>query len=157
MRRIMIVAALAASVAAAVTAIAQTPTEVPFPSPKVEGAFVRVQTWTSPTSHYLTNFFPQGSEVTFKMFVGDNKTKLSMTDKDLAFAKIIIQNQPDLKMAYTNVDPNYPWTGVWKVPADYTPGIVGFQASIKVKKSKAYGSFVQAPVASSMLTVTKAG
>lgn len=157
MRRFIIIAAIGVGVVASVTAIAQTPTETPFPSPKVQGAFVRVQTWTSPTSNYLTNFFPQGAVVSFRMWVGDNKTRLAMTDKDLQFAKILIPNQPDVEMKYTNGDPNYPWTGTWKVPADYTPGIVGFQASIKTKKSKAYGSFVQIPVASSMLTVTKAG
>jgi hypothetical protein len=157
MRRIIIIAALVAGVTAAVTAVAQTPTETPFPSPKVEGAFVRVATWTSKDSGYLTNFFPQGSEVTFRMFVGDNKTKLSMTDKDLQFAKILVAGQSDVKMTYTGGDPQYPWVGTWKVPADYAPGIVGFQASVKVKKSKAYGSFVQVPVASSQLTITKAG
>ena len=156
MRRIIILVAVAAAVGAAVTAIAQTPAEVPFPSPKVQGAFVRVATWTSPDSQYLTNYFPQGSEVAFRMFVGDNKTKLSMTDKDLAFAKILIPGQPDVKMTYTNGDPQYPWSGVWKVPADYAPGIVAFKASVKTKKTKAYGSFVQIPVATSVLTVTKA-
>ena len=156
MRRIIIVAGFAAAAAAAVTAIAQTPAEVPFPSPKVQGAFVRVATWTGPDSHYLTNFFPQGSEVSFRMFVGDNKTKLSMTDKDLSYAKIVIPGQPDVKMTYSPVDAQMPWVGIWKVPADFAPGNVRFQAQIKVKKSKAYGSFVQIPVSSSVLTVTKA-
>lgn len=155
MRRIIVVAALAGFVA--VTAVAQTPGETPFPSPKVTGAFVRVATWTSPDSGYLTNYFPQGSEVAFRMFVGDNKTKRSMTDKDLQFAKILIPGQPDVKMTYTNGDPQLPWTGVWKIPDDYPPGIVGFQASVKTKATKAYGSFVQIPVATAQLTVTKAG
>jgi hypothetical protein len=123
----------------------------------VEGAFVRVQTWTSPASHYLTNYFPQGAEISFRMFVGDNKTRLAMTDKDLQFAKILIPGQPDVQMKYTNGDPQYPWAGTWTVPADYAPGIVGFQASIKTKKSKAYGNFVQIPVATSQLTITAAG
>lgn len=155
MRRIIVVAALAGFVA--VAAVAQTPGETPFPSPKVEGAFIRVATWTGPQSGFLTNFFPQGSEVAFRMFVGDNKSKLSMTNKDLRFAKIVIPGQPDVKMAYANSDPQYPWVGTWKVPADFKPGIVGFQASIRTKASKAYGSFVQIPVATSQLTVTAAG
>lgn len=155
MRRILVLAALAALVATA--AVAQTPGETPFPSPKVTGAFVRVATWTAPDSGYLTNYFPQGSEVSFRMFVGDNKTKLSMTDKDLAYAKILIPGQPDVKLTYTSFSPQFPWVGTWKVPADYTPGIVPFQASVKTKASKAYGSFVQIPVASAQLTVTAAG
>ena len=153
MRRIIILAALAAAVA--VAAVAQTPAEVPFPSPKIEGAFVRVATWTSPNSGYLANYFPQGSEVSFRMFVGDNKTKAAMTDKDLAYAKITIPGQPDLKMTYVGDDPQMPWVGSWKVPADFAPGIVDFQALVKVKKSKAYGSFVQTPPAVAKLTVTK--
>lgn len=155
MRRIIVVAALAGFVA--VAAVAQTPSETPFPSPKVTGAFVRVATWTSPDSGYLTNYFPQGSDVAFRMFVGDNKSKRSMTNKDLNFAKILIPGQPDVKLTYTNGDPQYPWTGTWKVPADFAPGIVPFQASVRTKASKAYGSFVQIPVATAQLTVTAAG
>lgn len=157
MRRFIIIAALGAAAAVAVTAVAQAPAERPFPSPKVEGAFVRVATWTSKDSGFLTNFFPQGAEVSFRMFVGDNKTKLSMTDKDLQFAKVLIPGQPDVKMTYTNSDPQYPWTGSWTVPADFKPGLVSFEASIKTKKSKAYGNFVQIPVATSQLTITAAG
>ena len=80
-RRIIILAALLAM--AAVPAAAQSPGETPFPSAKIVGAFVRVQTVTTPNSGYLTNFFPQGGTVVFRMFVGDNKTGQSMTDKDL--------------------------------------------------------------------------
>jgi hypothetical protein len=152
-RRLIILAALMAMTA--VPAAAQSPGETPFPSPKIVGAFVRVATWTAPTSSYLTNFFPQGSEVTFRMFVGDNKTKRSMTNKDLQFARILIPGQPTVQMTYTNGDRNFPWSGTWAIPADYAPGIVAFQASIR-SKAKVTGKFTQIPVASSQLTVTAA-
>ena len=150
-RRIIILAAVMAM--AAVPAAAQSPSETPFQSAKVVGAFVRVQTVTAPNSGYLTNFFPQGGTVVFRMFVGENKTGRSMSDKDLRYARILIPGQPDVKMTYTNFEPRWPWVGEWTVPADRAPGIVGFQAVIKTK-SKAYGSFVQIPVATSQLTVT---
>ena len=153
-RRIIILAALLAM--AAVPAAAQSPGETPFPSAKIVGAFVRVQTVTTPNSGYLTNFFPQGATVAFRMFVGDNKTGHSMTDRDLRYAKILVPNQPDVKMTYTIGSPQWPWAGTWTIPADYPLGIVGFQAVVKTK-SKTYGSFVQLPVATSQLTVTAAG
>ena len=119
-RRMIILAALLGLIA--VPAGAQAPAETPFPGPKIPGAFIRVATWTAPTSSFLTNFFPQGSEVTFRMFVGDNKTKRSMTNKDLQFARILIPSQPTVQMKYTNGDPNFPWSGTWKIPADYALG-----------------------------------
>jgi hypothetical protein len=155
MRRIIVLVALAAAVA--VAAVAQTPAENPFPSAKVPGMFVRATTWTTPTSHYLTNYFPQGSEVAFRMFVGDNKTRLSMTNKELQYARIVIPGQPAVQMKYTNTDPQYPWEGVWTVPTDYAPGIVAFQASVKAKGASTTGTFTQIPVATSQLTVTAAG
>lgn len=154
-RRMLILVAL--MVMTAVPAAAQAPGETPFPSPKVVGAFVRVQTVTSVESGYLTNFFPAGSAVVFEMYVGENKTGRTMTDKDLRYAKILIPGQPDVKMKYTNARPQWPWQGTWTVPADFKPGtIVGFQATIKTKSNR-YGSFVQIPVSSSQLTVTAAG
>ena len=153
-RRMIILAALMAM--AAVPAAAQSPGETPFPSAKVVQSFVRVQTVTTPASGYLTNFFPQGSTVVFRMFVGENKTGRSMTDKDLRYAKILVPGQPDVKMTYTNADPRWPWVGEWTIPATQAPGIVGFQAATKTK-SNGYGSFVQIPVSSSQLTVTAAG
>ena len=152
-RRIIILAALLGMTA--VPAGAQAPTETPFPSPKIVGTFVRVQTVTSPQSGFLTNFFPQGSTVVFRMFVGDNKTRSAMTGKDLRYAKLLIPGQPDVKMTYTGTDPQWPWVGTWKIPTDFALGTVAFQAAIKTKAS-AYGSFVQIPVVTSQLTVTAA-
>jgi hypothetical protein len=150
-RRIIIFAALLAMTA--VPAAAQAPAETPFPSAKIVGTFVRVQTVTAPESGYLTNFFPQGSPVVFKMFVGDNKTGRSMTNKDLKYARVLISGQPVVKMTYSKLDPRWPWTGTWTVPADFNLGIVAFQAAIKTKSNKV-GGFVQIPVATSQLTVT---
>ncbi|MGH3142037.1 MAG: hypothetical protein ACRDO9_02735 [Gaiellales bacterium] len=150
-RRIIILGALMAM--AAVPAAAQSPAETPFPSAKIAGTFVRVRTVTAPNSAYLTNFFPQGAPVAFRMFVGDNKTGHSLTNKDLRYAKIVIPGQPALKMTYAGDDPLWPWVGTWTIPAGYPLGIVAFQAEVKTKTNK-YGGFVQMPVGTSQLTVT---
>jgi hypothetical protein len=139
----------------AVPAGAQAPAETPFPSPKIVGTFVRVQTVTSPQSGFLTNFFPRDTAVVFRMFVGDNKTRTSMTGKDLSYAKILIPGQPDVTLKYTGSDPQWPWVGSWRIPVDFAVGTVAFQAAIKTKTSK-YGGFVQIPVVTSQLTVTAA-
>lgn len=150
-RRIIILAALMAM--AAVPAAAQSPGETPFPSEKIVGTFVRVRTVTAPNSAYLTNFFPRGAPVVFRMYLGANKTGLPLTDKDIKYAKIVIPGQPSLKMTYAGDDPLWPWVGTWTVPADYPLGIVNFQAQVKTK-ANTYGGFVQMPVGSSQLTVT---
>jgi hypothetical protein len=150
-RRIMILAALAAM--AAVPAAAQAPTENPFPSAKIAGAFVRVATWTTPTSYYLTNYYPQGADVSFRMFVGQNKTGLSLTNKDIKSAAIVIPGQPNVKMAYTSGNSQWPWVGTWTIPADYTLGVVQFQAVVTTK-ANVKATFKQMPVATAQLTVT---
>lgn len=150
-RRMIILIALMAM--AAVPAAAQAPGETPFPSEKIVGTFVRVRTVTAPNSAYLTNFFPRGVPVTFRMFVGANKTGRSLTDKDLRYARIAIPGQPVLKMTYAGDDPLWPWVGTWTSPADYPLGIVSFQAEVKTK-TNTYGGFVQMPVGTSQLTVT---
>ena len=148
-RRMIILVALLGMTA--VPAGAQAPAETPFPSPKIVGTFVRVRTVTAPNSAYLTNFFPHGAPVVFRMFVGDNKTGHSLTNKDLRYARIAIPGQPPLK--YVGDDPLWPWVGTWTIPADYPLGIVNFQAQVKTK-TNANGSFVQMPVGTSQLTVT---
>ena len=150
-RRMIILAALLGMTA--VPAGAQAPAETPFPSPKIVGTFVRVRTVTAPNSAYLTNFFPHGAPVVFRMFVGDNKTGHSLTNKDLRYARIAIPGQPSLTMKYAGDDPLWPWVGTWTIPADYPLGIVNFQAQVKTK-TNANGSFVQMPVGTSQLTVT---
>ena len=108
-RRMIILVALLGMTA--VPAGAQAPAETPFPSPKIVGTFVRVRTVTAPNSAYLTNFFPHGAPVVFRMFVGDNKTGHSLTNKDLRYARIAIPGQPSLKMKYVGDDPLWPWVG----------------------------------------------
>jgi hypothetical protein len=159
MRRLIAVVAAALAVvaiAAAVTAPAWTadPQETPFPSPKIT-LFMRVQTVTAPTSGYLTNFFAQGSDVTFRMFAADSKTRVSLTDKNLKYAYIQIPGQPNVKLSFTAEDPQWPWTGTWTIPAAFPEGLIQFKAVVKTT-GKQYGSFVQIPVMTSQLTVTKA-
>jgi hypothetical protein len=139
----------------AVPAGAQAPAETPFPSPKIVGTFVRVQTVTSPQSGFLTNFFPRDTTVVFRMFAGDNKTRTALTNKELRYAKILVPGQPDVKLRYTGADPQWPWIGTWKIPTDFALGTVPFQATIRTKSS-VYGGFVQIPVVTSQLTVTAA-
>ena len=73
MRRAFLILAVAGT-AVVVTAVggAQTPTEVPFPSPKVVQYFVSAQTVSS--TGELTNYFKQGSTVTFRAFATETKT-----------------------------------------------------------------------------------
>jgi hypothetical protein len=150
-RRMIILVALLGMTA--VPAGAQAPAETPFPSPKIVGTFVRVRTVTAPNSAYLTNFFPRGAPVVFRMFLGDNKTGQSLAGKDIKYAKIAIPGQPSVPMKYVGGDPLWPWAGTWTIPADYPLGIVNFQAQVKTK-TNAYGGFVQMPVGTSQLTVT---
>jgi hypothetical protein len=50
---------------------------------------------------------------------------------------------------------SWPWTATWTVPADFPLGVVNFKVNLK-SKSNGYGSFVQLPIASAQLNVTKA-
>jgi hypothetical protein len=144
------------AIAAALTAPAWTadPAETPFPSPKVS-LFMSVRTVTAPDSGYLTNFFPQGSDVVFQVFAADTKTRTALTGKDLKYAYVAIPGQPNVKLTYSSADPRWPWTGTWTIPADFATGLVTFKAQVQTK-GKQYGSFVQIPVQTSQLTVTKA-
>jgi hypothetical protein len=69
-----------------------------------------------------------------------------------------LPNQPNVKLKYDPKAPGasarMPWSGTWAVPADYKLGLVDFKILIKLE-AKRYGQFVQLPVASSQLTVTK--
>jgi hypothetical protein len=159
MKRLAIILAVVfgvVAIAAALTAPAwtQDPAEKPFPSPKVS-LFMSVRTVTAPGSGFLTNFFPQGSDVTFQMFAADTKSRTALTDKDIKYAYIAIPGQPNVKLTYSVADPQWPWTGTWTIPADFVPRLVEFKANVKTS-GKQYGSFVQIPVMTSQLTVTKA-
>lgn len=145
--------------AVVVTAVggAQTPTENPFPSATVVQYFVSTETVTG--AGELSNFYARGSTVVFRAFAGQSKTGKVLTADDTKYFYVKVPGQPNLKLTYkpvtTKVLPAWNWTATWTVPADYPLGLVGFQVLLKTK-AKQYGSFVQIPVGTSQLTVTKA-
>jgi hypothetical protein len=154
------IAILAVGVTAvAVTAVggAQTPTEVPFPSLTVVQYFVSTQTATSAGA--LSNFFQQGSTVEFRAFAGQTKTGKILTGDDTKYFYVKLPGQPNVKLTYTptnaKVLPAWLWKATWTIPADYPLGLVQFKVLLKTKVDQ-YGSFVQIPVATSQLTITKA-
>lgn len=160
MRRAMIIAAtVVATATIAVTSVvwAQTPGETPFPSPKVEQLFVSAETVTAPGHSLgagaLNNRFARGETVVFKVFSGQNKTGRAVTDKDVKYAYIAVPGRPNLKLAYSAADGRFPWTASWTIPSDFPTGSVDFTVRFRTRANE-YGSFVQIPVASALLTVT---
>jgi hypothetical protein len=164
MRRTILILAVAVT-AAVVTAVggAQTPTETPFPSPKVVQYFVAAQTVTGPGATegagVLLDFFPQGSTVVFRATAGETKTGKLLTADQSKYFYVKIPGQPNVKLTYQApskkaAGAQWTWSGTWTVPADYALGIVPFKVLLKTKAG-AYGSFVQMPPTSSQLTVTK--
>ncbi|OFW70926.1 MAG: hypothetical protein A2Y55_11340 [Actinobacteria bacterium RBG_16_68_12] len=148
-----------ATTAVVVTAVggAQTPTEVPFPSPKVVQYFVSTQTVSSTGA--LSNYFPRGSAVTFRAFAAESKTGNIVDDQAAKYFYVAIPGQPNVKLTYTDPETKRPpvpwqWTATWTIPADHPLGLVQFKVLLK-SKTKQYGSFVQIPVVTSQLTVTK--
>lgn len=165
MRRMILILAVGIT-AAAVTAVggAQTPTETPFPSPKVVQYFVAAQTVTGPGATegagVLLDFFPQGSTVVFRATAGETKTGKLLTADQSKYFYVKIPGQPNVKLTYQApskkaAGAQWTWSGTWTVPADYALGIVPFKVLLKTKAG-AYGSFVQMPPTSSQLTVKKA-
>ena len=158
MRRTILILAVGVT-AIVVTAVggAQTPTEVPFPSPTVVQYFVSTQTTTSGGA--LTNFFAQGSTVEFRAFAGQTKTGKILTADDTRYFYVKLPSQPNIKLTYTpskaKVLPAWLWRATWTVPADYPLGLVQFKVLLRTKADQ-YGSFVQIPVLTSQLTITKA-
>jgi hypothetical protein len=164
MRRTMLFVAVGVT-AATVTAVggAQTPTETPFPAPKVVQYFVSAQTVTGPGAAdgagVLADYFAQGSTVVFRASAGESKTGTLLTDQTSKYFYVKIPGQPNVKLAYKapakkSVGAPWAWTGSWTIPADYPTGLVPFKVLLKTK-SGGYGSFVQMPIATSQLTVTK--
>ncbi len=158
MRRTILTLAVAIT-AVVVTAVggAQTPTEVPFPAPKVVQYFVSTQTTTNAGA--LSNYFAQGSTVEFRAFAGQSKTGKVLTGDDVKYFYVKVPGQPNVKLTYTpsaaKVLPAWLWKATWTIPADYPLGLVEFNVLLKTKADQ-YGSFVQIPVATSQLTITKA-
>ena len=154
MKRILIlIAGLAAAVALPTGAAAQ---ETPFPSPKVQQVFVAAQTVTSERA-LITQVAP-GSTVVFRAYAVDPKTRKVMAAKDVKYFYVKIPNQPNVKLRYDATAPGasarMPWTGAWTVPSTYALGLVDFKILIKLD-AKRYGQFVQFPVTTSQLTVTR--
>jgi hypothetical protein len=149
------------SVAAAVLAVAGVATvaaaeTIPFPAANTGDVFVIAQTVTPDGT--MGNYFAPGSSVVFRAYAVDVKTHKVLVGKAVKYFYVKIPNQPNVKLKY---DPKakgalgqYGWTGTWAVPADYPLGIVSFKVLVK-SDAKRLGSFVQIPVATSQLTVSK--
>jgi len=156
----VLVAGVAAVTAVSATALAVTPGEIPFPSPKIESVFVSTHTVTGPTSSLgagvLTNYYPRGGTVVFRVFAAETKSGKVLTAEDVKYAYVKIPGQANVKLTYTaqvkKGDPT--WLGTWTVPADYPTGLVQFVTRFRTT-GKQYGNFVQIPVVTSQLTVTK--
>lgn len=159
MRRILVIlAGTLVAVGLAAVSGAQTPGETPFPAPKISNVFVAAQTVTAPGHSLgegaLNNYFKQGEKVVFRAFAAHMKTGRVLTAEDVKYFYVRIPGQPPLKLAY-GADERWPWTATWTIPADFALGLVNFKVLVQTT-SRAYGSFVQLPVASAQLTVTKA-
>jgi hypothetical protein len=159
MRRTILALAVGVT-AVGVTAVggAQTPAEVPFPSPTVVQYFVSAS--TADSTGAVTNLFTAGSTVTFRAFATETKTGKLVTPADVKYFNVKIPGQKNVKLTYnepakSNPPAPWPWTATWTVPANYPTGLVEIEVKLTSKK-KEYGSFVQIPVVSSQLTVLAA-
>ena len=159
MRRTLLILAVGLT-AVAVTAVggAQTPTEVPFPAPTVVQYFVSASTVDS-TGEFVS-WFPRGATVTFRAFATETKTGNLVKPADLKYFNVMIPGQKAVKLSYkepakAKPPAPWPWTATWTIPADFPLGVVNFKVNLK-SKSGGYGSFVQIPVATAQLNVTKA-
>ena len=162
MRRVsaMILGTLALALTA-VAAWSAIPGETPFPSQTISTVFVSTSTVTAPSSPLgagvLTNHYPRGATVVFRVFAGATKTGKILTADDVKYAYVKLPDGTKIKLTYRDpvrtTDPA--WSGTWTIPASYTPKIVEFVVRFRTK-DKQYGNFVQIPVATSQLTVTAA-
>ena len=150
-------AALAVVATVAMGASAATP--VPYPSPTVKQVFVAAETVTSDGS--LSSWFAPGSSVVFRAYAVDPKSHKVVDPKMVKYFYVTIPGQPNVKLKYGATAPGastgLPWTGVWNVPASFTPGSVPFRILIKVQDStgKVFkGQFQQMPSATAALNVS---
>lgn len=156
----VLVAGVAAVTAVTATALAVTPGETPFPSPTIVSLFVTTNTYTGAGSGLgegvMASRFPVGSTVRFDVFAADAKTKKVLTADDVKYAYIKIPGQPNVKLSYAapTVRNGRNFTATWTVPATMPTGIVQFVTRFQSKQKK-YGNFVQIPVETAQLTVTK--
>ena len=156
MRKILTLAAALAVAGIATGSTLAATTPPPFPSPTVVQVFVAAQTVTPDGA--LASWFAPGSTVVFRAYAVDVKSKKFVAAKDKRYFYVTIPGQPNVKLTYNpsaqGASPAMPWTGTWTVPADYQQGTVGFRVLIQTM-GKTKGQFVQMPVATSMLTVSK--
>jgi hypothetical protein len=156
----VLVAGVAVVAAVTTTALAVTPGETPFPSPTIVSLFVTTNTFTGPGSALgegvMTSRYPLGSTVVFKVFAADAKTKAVLTAGDVTYAYIKIPGQPNIKLSYVapTVRNGTNFTGTWTIPSTMPTGIVQFVTRFQ-SKQKTFGNFVQIPVETAQLTVTK--
>jgi hypothetical protein len=158
MKRYLIVAAVAFAIfALAPFATAQTPPPAPFPAANTGDVFVSAQTVT--TDGAMSNFFAPGSTVVFRAYAVNGKTRKLVTIKTAKYFYVKIPGRAaNLKFKYTprvnGASGRYAWTARWSVPTDYPNGIVAFKVVVQTKPKKHVGAFIQAPVATSQLTIT---
>jgi len=151
----------AAAVAAAVlTGVATAADPItPFPAAKVVDVFVAAQTVAPDGS--MSSWFAPGDTVVFRAYAVDPQTKLPVATKAVKYFYVTIPGQPNVKLKYDAKAPGastgLPWTGQWVVPATYPEGTVNFKVLIQLKKNgkQLRGQFVQMPVSTAMLTVSK--
>jgi hypothetical protein len=154
MKRILTPAFVAlAAVVLVRVAVADT---IPFPAVHSGDVFVIAQTVT--TDGAMSDYFAPGSTVVFRAYAVDGKTHKVLTGSAVKYFYVKIPNQSNVKLKYGPKAPGasgqYAWTGTWAVPADYPLGLVQFKVLVK-SKAKRLGSFVQMPVATSQLTISK--
>jgi len=148
-------AVLAAATTVTSAAVAADPI-VPFPAPKVQQVFIAASTVMPDGT--LASWFTPGSTVVFRAYAVDGKTRKIVAAKDVKYFYVAIPNQPNVKLSFNPSAPGatkgIPWTGKWVVPANYPDGLVGFKVLVKLNAHR-LGQFVQIPVASSMLNISK--
>ena len=148
-------AAVAAFATVTASAMAADP-EVPFPAAQVQQVFIATQTVLPDGT--ISNYYAPGSTVVFRAYAVDPKTKSIVAPTMVKYFYVAIPNQSPLKFKYDPVAPGaskgLPWTATWNVPATYPEGTVAFKTLVKLN-TKRKGQFVQMPVSSAMLTVSK--
>lgn len=153
MKRIL--TALVALAALALVPVAAA-ADIPFPAAHSGDVFVIGHTVT--TDGALSSSFAPGNSVVFRAYAVDGKTHAVLTANAVRYFYVTIPNQPNVKLKYDPKAPGasgqYTWTGTWIVPADYPTGMVNFKVLVRSKTNRR-GSFVQMPVASSQLTISK--
>lgn len=128
----------------------------PFPTANAGDVFVIAHAVVADGA--ISNYFAPGSTVTLRAYAVDGKTRAVLTAKAVRYFYVKIPNQPNVKMTYTPTSPlangRYVWTGSWKVPENYTLGQVDYKVLVQTT-SKLRGSFVQLPIATAFLTISK--